>query len=154
MGPDAMILVFWMLSFKPAFSLFSFAFIMRIFQSVQLLSRVWLCVTPETVAPQAPPSLGFSRQEHWSGSPLPSPLHETEKWKWSRSSRVRLLATPWTAAYHARPTMGFSRQEYWSGVPLPSLWDHFIIHQYKISTLFSSGFQLLLHFSLFSGSSL
>ena len=30
-------------------------------------SRVQLCVTPETAAHQAPPSLGFSRQEHWSG---------------------------------------------------------------------------------------
>ena len=28
---------------------------------------------------------GFSRQEHWSGSPFPSPVHESEKWKWSRS---------------------------------------------------------------------
>ena len=36
-------------------------------------SRVWLCVTPEMAAHQAPPSLGFSRQEHWSGLPfLPS----------------------------------------------------------------------------------
>ena len=34
---------------------------------------------------QAPPSLGFSRQEHWSGLPFPSPKHEIEKWKWSRS---------------------------------------------------------------------
>ena len=30
-------------------------------------------------------SLGFSRQEHWSGLPFPSPVHESEKWKWSRS---------------------------------------------------------------------
>ena len=30
---------------------------------------------------QAPPSLGFSRQEHWSGLPFPSPMHESEKWK-------------------------------------------------------------------------
>ena len=36
-------------------------------------SRVRLCVTPQTAAHQAPPSLGFSRQEHWSGAPLPSP---------------------------------------------------------------------------------
>ena len=36
-------------------------------------------------AHQAPPSLGFSRQEHWSGLPLPSPMHESEKWKWSCS---------------------------------------------------------------------
>ena len=36
-------------------------------------------------AHQAPLSLGFSRKEHWSGLPLPSPVHESEKWKWSRS---------------------------------------------------------------------
>ena len=36
-------------------------------------------------AHQAPPSLGFSRQEPWSGLPFPSPMHESEKWKWSRS---------------------------------------------------------------------
>ena len=29
--------------------------------------------------------MGFSRQEHWSGLPFPSPVHESEKWKWSRS---------------------------------------------------------------------
>ena len=34
---------------------------------------------------QAPLSLGFSRQEHRSGLPFPSPMHESEKWKWSRS---------------------------------------------------------------------
>ena len=42
-----------------------------------LLSRfssVRLCVTPEMAAHQAPPSLGFSRQEHWSGLPFPSPV--------------------------------------------------------------------------------
>ena len=36
-------------------------------------------------AHQAPPFPGFSRQEHWSGLPFPSPMHESEKWKWSRS---------------------------------------------------------------------
>ena len=46
-------------------------------------SRVRLCATPETAAHQAPPSLGCSRQEHWSGLPFPSPVHESEKWKWS-----------------------------------------------------------------------
>ena len=48
-------------------------------------SRVWLCATPEVAAHQAPPSLGFSRQEHWSGLPFPSPMHESEKRKWSHS---------------------------------------------------------------------
>ena len=42
-------------------------------------SRVRLCATPETAAHQAPPSLGFSRQEHWSGLPFPSPMDESEK---------------------------------------------------------------------------
>ena len=42
-------------------------------------------VWPHMIACQAFPSLGFSRQEHWSGLPFPSPVHESEKWKWSRS---------------------------------------------------------------------
>ena len=42
-------------------------------------SRVRLCATPETAAHQAPPSLGFSRQEPWRGLPFPSPLPESEK---------------------------------------------------------------------------
>ena len=37
-------------------------------------SRVRLCATPWTAAFQAPPSMGFSRQEYWSGVPLPSPM--------------------------------------------------------------------------------
>ena len=71
-------------------------------------------------AHQALPSLGFSWQEHWSGLPFPSPVHEKWKVKVKLLSRVRLLATPWTAVWQAPPSMGFSRQEYWSGVPLPS----------------------------------
>ena len=39
-------------------------------------SRVRLCATPETAAHQAPLSLGFSRQEHWSGLSFPSPGHK------------------------------------------------------------------------------
>ena len=39
----------------------------------QLLSCVWLCVTPWTVSLQAPLSMGFSRQEYWIGLPFPSP---------------------------------------------------------------------------------
>ena len=40
---------------------------------VKSLSRVWLIATPWIAAYQAPPSVGFSRQEYWSGVPLPSP---------------------------------------------------------------------------------
>ena len=46
-----------------------------------LLSRfsgVRPCATPQTAAHQAPPTLGFSRQEHWSGLPFPSPMCESE----------------------------------------------------------------------------
>ena len=87
--------------------------------------QLWLTLCNSmTAAHQAPPSLGFSRQEHWSGLPFPSPMHESEKWKWKVKvkslSRVRLLATPQMAAHQAPPSMGFSRQEYWSGVSLPS----------------------------------
>ena len=41
---------------------------------VNSLSCVWLFATPWTAAYQAPPSMGFSRQEYWSGVPLPSPI--------------------------------------------------------------------------------
>ena len=62
--------------------------ILNTFLLLLLLSRfshVRLCMTPWMAAHPAPPSLGFSRQEHWSGLPFPSPMHESKKWKWSRS---------------------------------------------------------------------
>ena len=49
-----------------------------------LQSYPTLC-DPTDCSPPGSPSLGFSRQEHWSGLPFPSPMHESEKWKWSRS---------------------------------------------------------------------
>ena len=60
------------------------------FLSLSLLLLLLLCSfscvwTPQTAAHQAPPSLEFSRQEYWSGLPLHSPIHESEKSKWSRS---------------------------------------------------------------------
>ena len=42
-------------------------------------SRVRLCETPQMAAHQAPLSLGFSKQEHWSGLPFPSPMQQGEK---------------------------------------------------------------------------
>ena len=44
-------------------------------------SHVWPCATPQTAAHQTPPSLGFSKREHWSGLPFPSPIYKSEKWK-------------------------------------------------------------------------
>ena len=57
---------------------------MQLWLLLSRFSRVRLCATPKMAAHQAPPSLGFSRQEHWSGLPFPSPMHEREKWKGSR----------------------------------------------------------------------
>ena len=47
---------------------------------VKSLSCVWLLATPWTAAYQAPPSMGFSRQEYWSGLPLPSPISNITSW--------------------------------------------------------------------------
>ena len=46
---------------------------------VKSLSRVWLPATPWTAAQQAPLSMGFSRQEYWSGVPLPSPYSRLQE---------------------------------------------------------------------------
>ena len=56
---------------------------------VKSLSRVQLLVTPWTAAHQAPPSMGFSRQEYWSGLPLPSP---TQSLKSPKQIGILLLA--------------------------------------------------------------
>ena len=73
---------------QQAFSLYRLNFLFSILnehnmslvrQSVQSLSRVRLLATPWTAAYQAP-SMGFSRQEYWSGLPLPSPSHFCIVW--------------------------------------------------------------------------
>ena len=69
----------WTLISVPAGSSFS-----KLLLLLSRFSRVWLCATPQMEAHQAPPSLGFSGQEHWSGLSFPSPMHESENWKWSR----------------------------------------------------------------------
>ena len=78
---------------------------------VKSLSPVRLLATPWTAAYQAPPSMGFSRQEYWSGLPLPSPPLLGEKLvlladqiRSDQSlSRVWLFATPWIPARQASP---------------------------------------------------
>ena len=59
-------------------------------------SRVWLCVTLQTAAHQAPPSLGFSRQEHWSGLPFSSlgndEWHLNHDFGWRKWAYVALLS--------------------------------------------------------------
>ena len=76
---------------------------------LRCFSHVRLCATPQMATHQAPLSLGFSRQEHWSGLPFPSPMHACML---GHFSRVQLFATPWTVACQAPLSMGFPRQEY------------------------------------------
>ena len=61
------------------FRIFAYHLLLLLLLLLSHFSRVRLCATPYTAAHQAPQSLGFSRQEHWSGLPLPSPMHESEK---------------------------------------------------------------------------
>ena len=79
-----------------------------------------LCLTlcnPIDGSPPGSLSLGFSRQEYWSGLPFLFPMHTCML---SHFSRVQFCATLWTAAHQAPLSTGFSRQEHWSGLPFPS----------------------------------
>ena len=60
---------------------------------VKLLSRVRLLATPWTVAYQASPSMGFSRQEYWSGVPLPSPNNMHRQFNFFKLNLKSLVST-------------------------------------------------------------
>ena len=72
---------------------------------VKSLSRFQLFETPWTAAHQAPPSMGFSRQEYWGGVPVPSPITaigiripKERKWKRQKANFIRFsqgLGHPW-----------------------------------------------------------
>ena len=88
---------------------------------VKWFSCVRLLVTPWTAAYQAPPSMGFSRQECWSGVPSPSPSHIYKPWEniSTQCARAESFQSCLTVAPQAPLSMGFSRQEYCSGLPCP-----------------------------------
>ena len=108
---------------------------------VKSLCRARLLATPWTAAFQAPPSMGFSRQEYWSGvytlsqhtkdfpgGPVIGDPHASEGVVGGAVcgcmlSCVQLSAFPWTVAHQAARSMEFSRKEYWSGLPFPSPGD-------------------------------
>ena len=106
---------------------------------VKSLSCLQLFATPRTAAYQAPPSMGFSRQEYWSGLPLPSPkwglktpqtsLQENKLTSQAAphfpsvvlvTQSCPTLCDPMDDACKAPLSMEFSRQKYWSGLPFPS----------------------------------
>ena len=93
---------------------------------VKSLSRVRLLATQWTAASQAPPSVGFSRQEHWSGCQgLLRQMETIAVWFIVLYhcvlllSHVWLFATPWTVTCQAPLSIGFFKEEYWSGLPFP-----------------------------------
>ena len=92
------------LFFKYQGSLFSLSFF-----KVKSLSRVRLFVTPWTVACQAPLSMGFSRQEYWSGLPFPSPGDLSNPGIEPRSPTLQedsLPAEPPATSYHPDSSVG------------------------------------------------
>ena len=70
-------------------------------------------------SPPGSPSLGFSRQEHWSGLPFPSPMHKVKSESEAAQS-CPTLCDPMDCSLPGSSIRGVFRQEYWSGVPLPS----------------------------------
>ena len=110
-----------------------------------MLSRfrcVQLFATLRTVISQTPLSMGFFRQEHWSGVPWPPPwvfptqgalmspaltggfFTPSTTWEATKLmcmlSCIQLFANLWTVAFQAPVSVGFSRQEHWSGLPCPA----------------------------------
>ena len=81
-------------------------------------SRVRLCATPETAAHQALPSLGFSRQEHWSGLLFPSPMQESES---EVTQWCLILSDPMDCSPPGSSIHGIFQAKVLEWVPLPFL---------------------------------
>ena len=76
---------------------------MKVKVKVKSLSRVWLLVTPWTAAHQAPPSMGFSRQECWSGVPLLVPVNSSFLYNLIQANIISHLES-WAAFCLSAPT--------------------------------------------------
>ena len=81
---------------------------------VESLSRVRLFATPWTVSYQAPPSVGFSRQEYWSGMPFPSPGHLPSPGIEPRSPALQAYALPFEPPEKPVVSIYFSAAPYFS----------------------------------------
>ena len=88
---------------------------------VKSLSRVQPSTTPWTAAYQTPPSMGFSRQEYWSGVPLPSPHGALRTWQkksltWNSSFRQSHLGSPQFVPYYTRWGVHGSKRSVYSNL--------------------------------------
>ena len=137
-----MIFIFWMLSFKPAFSLSYFTFIKRLFTSsslsaIMVLSSAYLRLLiflPAILIPACWESIDYKYEDWFLDSRfyciyvyvcfMPVPLYP-DYWRThcacvlSRFSRVWLFVNLWTVACQSPLSIGFSWQESWSGLPFP-----------------------------------
>ena len=88
-------------------------------------SRVRLCATPWTAAYQAPLSMGFARQEYWSGLPLPSPHSSILAWK-----------IPWTEETGRLQSVVLQKSRYMTWKLNNKNNKYSILHTYKILHIF------------------
>ena len=109
---------------------------------------------PINGSPPGSPVPGILQARTLEWVAISSPMHESEKWKWSRSVLSESLRPHGLyVAYQAPPSMRFSRQEYWSGVPLPSLEEisslsHCIVFLYFFALISEEGFLISPCYSL------
>ena len=96
---------------------------------VKSVNHVRLLATPWTAAHQAPPSMGFSRQEYWSGLPLPSPMSGLGHLSWRGSP----IWSPW-----ANPRMLFHWAEILKKLKYTVQWQLILLHACMLSSFSSS----------------
>ena len=87
---------------------------------VKSLSHSWLLATPWPAAYQAPLSMGFSRQEHWSGVPFPSPMRESES---EVSQSCPTLSDPMACSLPGSSVPGIFQARVLEWVPLNWGWN-------------------------------
>ena len=104
---------------------------MKAKSEVKLLSRVWLLATPWTAAHQAPPSMGFSRQEYWSGVPLPSPLFPLGLAKW-----ISVKWCPIVISVHISWLSGLPGSLYFQGYSVPLSWESNLLFLFVVVGVF------------------
>ena len=140
---------------------------------VKSLSRIWLFGTPWTAAHQAPPSMGFSRQECWSGVPSPSPIYihtqtfiyfwpcwvcvATQAFLWLREAGALLFVVGALLLFWALGCASFSSCSMWaqawlfsgSGAQAQQLWGTALIAPWHCGILPDQGLNpCLLHWQV------
>ena len=120
---------------------FSDAWKWKVKVKVKSLSRVRLLATQWTAAHQAPRSLGFSRQEYWSGVPLPSLTYALKRFFWMHCKACRILV-PWPGLKAESPAVDAQNLNHWTTREVPK---HFLIAKQTIKekVLFSFVFLFL-----------